>query len=84
LNLQNPTSQAPEKLQVPSSNGHRLPATLAFAVWSFSGVWILGFGVFIPLLMLFRLSVPDAPIANRRAREGTTELEIGRWSFLEL
>jgi hypothetical protein len=39
----NPKLQAPKKRQVPIFKKRR--ATLGFDDWSFSGVWILGFGI---------------------------------------
>ena len=47
-NSQAPNSklQAPEKIQIPSSNVFgRLAGNLGFGIWSFIGVWDLGFGV---------------------------------------
>jgi hypothetical protein len=39
--------QAPEKFQIPSTNG--CGARRLFEVWSFSGCWSLELGAFLPV-----------------------------------
>jgi hypothetical protein len=42
--------QHPEKLQAPSSKLSGARSPLDVEVWSFSGAWMLVFGVFVPTL----------------------------------
>jgi len=45
----NPKHQAPEKSQVPNPKCCSGAVVLELEIWSFSGVWSLVFGVFIPV-----------------------------------